>query len=259
MQELRTVFCSVPQCYIRSHHTRISPDLFDLYVQYAICEGFGMPQVEAGACGVPIAATNYSAMEDVLRWLKGYKINVKTMARELETNAERAYPDNDHLAQIIEKHFSLPEDKRIKKAIQIRTATKKRYTWDKCAKVWGDYIDSYQPIDKQGKWDAPPKLYPLPPSIPEGLDNQQFIIWIYENLLQESHKAFGYEGNQLLCDLTCGATMKYGNVEPVDREKLFKTYTDVATNRMSCEKARVGMLTLTNDAYLAEAHKRKKS
>ena len=62
-------------------------NLFDLYVQYAICEGFGMPQVEAGACGVPIAATNYSAMEDVLEWLKGYKINIGGMARELETNA----------------------------------------------------------------------------------------------------------------------------------------------------------------------------
>ena len=100
-------------------------NLFDLYVQYAICEGFGMPQVEAGACGVPVAATNYSAMEDTLHWLKGYKINVETMARELETNAERAYPDNNHLAKIIEKHLSLSEEKRIKKAINVRQATKK--------------------------------------------------------------------------------------------------------------------------------------
>ena len=118
-------------------------NLFDLYVQYAICEGFGMPQVEAAACGVPIAATNYSAMEDVLKWLKGYKINIGVMARELETNAERAYPDNNHLAKIIEKHLSLPEDQRIKKAVQTRKATKKRYTWDKCAKVWENYIDTY--------------------------------------------------------------------------------------------------------------------
>ena len=56
----------------------------DLYVQYAICEGFGMPQVEATACGVPIASSDYSAMEDVLRWTKGYPIRTQT-DRDWET------------------------------------------------------------------------------------------------------------------------------------------------------------------------------
>ena len=50
---------------------------FDLYAQYAICEGFGMPQIEAASCGVPVAATNYSAMEDVIRHTQGYPVPVK--------------------------------------------------------------------------------------------------------------------------------------------------------------------------------------
>ena len=234
-------------------------NLFDLYVQYAICEGFGMPQVEAGACGVPVAATNYSAMEDTLHWLKGYKINVETMARELETNAERAYPDNNHLAKIIEKHLSLPEEKRIKKCVQTRQATKKRYTWDKTAQAWMDYIDTYQPVDQQGQWDAPPNIYNIPESIPENLDNQQFIIWLYSEFLKETHKAFAYEGNKLLCDLACGATIEYGNMDVLDREKLFERYKLIANNKIVCEQARVGMLALSQDAYLNEAYKRKKS
>ena len=234
-------------------------NLFDLYVQYAICEGFGMPQVEAGACGVPVAATNYSAMEDTLHWLKGYKINVGTMARELETNAERAYPDNNHLAKIIEKHLSLPEEKRIKKCVQTRQATKKRYTWDKTAQAWMDYIDTYNPVDQQGQWDAPPNIYNIPESIPENLDNQQFIIWLYSEFLKETHKAFGYEGNKLLCDLACGATIEYGNMDVLDRDKLFERYKLIANNKIVCEKARVGMLALSQDSYLNEAYKRKKS
>ena len=234
-------------------------NLFDLYVQYAICEGFGMPQVEAGACGVPVAATNYSAMEDTLHWLKGYKINVETMARELETNAERAYPDNNHLAKIIEKHLSLSEEKRIKKAINVRQATKKRYTWDRAAQAWMDYIDTYQPVNQQGQWDAPPNIYNIPESIPENLDNQQFIIWLYSEFLKETHKAFTYEGNKLLCDLACGATIEYGNLEVLDREKLFERYKLIANNKIVCEQARVGMLALSQDAYLNEAYKRKKS
>ena len=234
-------------------------NLFVLYVQYAICEGFGMPQVEAGACGVPVAATNYSAMEDTLHWLKGYKINVETMARELETNAERAYPDNNHLAKIIEKHLSLSEEKRIKKAINVRQATKKRYTWDRAAQAWMDYIDTYQPVNQQGQWDAPPNIYNIPESIPENLDNQQFIIWLYSEFLKETHKAFTYEGNKLLCDLACGATIEYGNLEVLDREKLFERYKLIANNKIVCEQARVGMLALSQDAYLNEAYKRKKS
>ena len=234
-------------------------NLFDLYVQYAICEGFGMPQVEAGACGVPIAATNYSAMEDVLHWLKGYKVNIGVMARELETNAERAYPDNNHLAKIIETHLSLPEDKRIKKGVAIRKATKKRYTWDQCSKVWEDYIDSYEPVDQQGKWDSPPVLYELPTTLPEGLDNQQFIIWLFTEVLHESHKAFTYDGNKLLCELAMGATIEFGTMEVLNRENLFEQYKNVANNKMVCEKARLGILPLSQEPYLSEAYKRKKA
>ena len=48
-------------------------NMFDIYVQYAICEGFGMPQVEAAACGIPIASVDYSAMNDIVHKLNGYK------------------------------------------------------------------------------------------------------------------------------------------------------------------------------------------
>ena len=44
-------------------------NMFDIYVQYANSEGFGLPQVEAAACGVPVMSTDYSAMESVIRQL----------------------------------------------------------------------------------------------------------------------------------------------------------------------------------------------
>ena len=39
---------------------------FDLYVQYANSEGFGLPQVEAAGCGIPVASVDYSAMSSVV-------------------------------------------------------------------------------------------------------------------------------------------------------------------------------------------------
>ena len=40
-----------------------------------------MPQVEAACCGVPVAAVDYSAMEDVVRHTNGYPIRIKKMFR----------------------------------------------------------------------------------------------------------------------------------------------------------------------------------
>ena len=101
-------------------------NLFDLYAQYAICEGFGMPQVEAAACGIPIAATDYSAMTDVLRYTQGYPIKVEKFFRELETGAERAYPDNEIMADVMLKFSQLSPEERMKKSIQARAGAVKR-------------------------------------------------------------------------------------------------------------------------------------
>ena len=78
-------------------------NLFDLYVQYAICEGFGMPQIEAAACGIPIFSVNYSAMEDVVNKLEATPINVGSYFKELETEAIRVYPDeNDFVSKMVD-------------------------------------------------------------------------------------------------------------------------------------------------------------
>ena len=37
-------------------------NLFDVYIQPANSEGFGLPIVEAAACGVPVMATDYSVL-----------------------------------------------------------------------------------------------------------------------------------------------------------------------------------------------------
>ena len=68
---------------LKQEELNIIYNTFDLYVQYAICEGFGMPQVEAGSAGVPIASVDYSAMNDVVHKLNGYPIKVNQYFKEL--------------------------------------------------------------------------------------------------------------------------------------------------------------------------------
>ena len=226
----------------------------DLYVQYAICEGFGMPQVEATACGVPIAASNYSAMEDVLQWTKGYPIKIQKMYRELETNAERVFPDNDHLVEIMINHLMLSPEEKAKKSAEVRQATIERYDWDDCAKVWMDYIDTYKPHGLQGHWNAPPNINEVPQSIPPNLDNNQFVEWLFTAVLRQPESSYGYEATKLVRDLNIGAIVDHGIVEPINRENIFQQFKSRAENQIVVEKIRVGQLSLVEDKFIGVAN-----
>lgn len=126
---------------------------FDLYIQYAICEGFGMPQVEAAAAGVPIASVDYSAMSDVVRKLNGYPVPVNQYFKEMETKAIRVYPDNKVLQQIILDFISLPDILKNQKKHETRKLTEQHYNWDNIAKIWETYLDNVILTGLQGKWD----------------------------------------------------------------------------------------------------------
>ena len=156
---------------------------FDLYVQYAICEGFGMPQVEAAAAGVPIASVNYSAMMDVVNKLNGYPIRVNQYFKELETRAIRVYPDNDHLIEIIQEYYSMPDILKEQKRHETRQLVEQHYNWDNIAKKWENYLDNIKLTGLQGQWD-----YPMTPiNNLEHIDSNKMpydliVDWISKNM-----------------------------------------------------------------------------
>lgn len=116
--------------------------LFDMYVQYSICEGFGMPQIEAASCGVPVMAVNYSAMEDVIKKLDAYPIDLAYKFRELETFADRAYPSSDSFIRNIKSYLSLDETHKQLKSISFAHGCYKQYQWDHSLDKWEKYLMS---------------------------------------------------------------------------------------------------------------------
>jgi hypothetical protein len=111
-----------------------------------------MPQVEAAACGIPIATVEYSAMVDIISKLEAYPIKIKTYFKELETKAIRVYPDNDCLIDIILKELDKPISIRNNNRIRIRNLTEKYYNWDNIAKIWENYFDN---LDFRSDWSKP--------------------------------------------------------------------------------------------------------
>lgn len=213
-------------------------NILDLYVQYAICEGFGMPQVEAASCGVPIASTDYSAMEDVVRYTNGYPIPVQKFFREMETWAERAYPDNDALAKIIEEFASLDADARAEKSKLARDGAVKRYNWDDAAKSWEVCIDTYTTQERQYKWNDP-AVFLENVQMPEIEKNEDFVKWCFGHALRKPEQIYRYDYNNYCKNLDYGCYMD-AQLEPFGREQMLSVVNNKINENNFFESIRIG-------------------
>lgn len=132
-------------------------NMYDLYVQCANSEGFGLPQVEAAACGVPIACTNYSAMEDVVDKLDAYPIQVQSKYKELETGCMRAVPSVDSLVDIFKGFFAKDFNEMNEARIETRKLFERNYSWKETAQAWMDEVDRLDFAD----WGVSPVIKPV--------------------------------------------------------------------------------------------------
>lgn len=177
---------------------------FDLYIQYANSEGFGLPQVEAAACGVPVMSIDYSAMSSVVRKLDGYAVKPKAHYNELETGCDRAVPDNDIAADMLHQFFTLAEKERDEKGRQARALFEKHYQWDKTAKMWSDYFDSIDIRPREETWLSPPRMHQLATEVPDGLGTRQYVQWLIINVLGEPERLNSYFESRMVRDLNYG-------------------------------------------------------
>lgn len=177
---------------------------FDLYVQYANCEGFGLPQVEAAACGVPVMATDYSAMESVVRNLDGIPVKPKALYKELETGCFRAVPDNDLAAKLMIDFFSLSQKERDDWGKRTREAFEHHYRWDKSGKAWENYFDSVEILPEELTWKSPLRIrtpQPKPKDLPPNAQRSKLAQWLIAHVLCEPEKLNSYMEARLVRDL----------------------------------------------------------
>src|SRR6056300_1512367 len=177
---------------------------FDLYTQYANCEGFGLPQVEAAACGVPVCGTDYSAMESVLRQLEGMPIKPKALYKELETGCMRAVPDNNLAAKIFKEFFDKPVSERMALGRKTRENFLKHFQWDISGKKWEDYFDSVEIIPEELTWKSRPRIknpQPKPKDVSK-IPALDLAKWLIQEVLCEPDKINSYMQSRLVRDLT---------------------------------------------------------
>ena len=179
-------------------------NLFDVYVQYANCEGFGLPQVEAAACGVPVMGTDYSAMESVIRKLKGVPITPKGTYRELETGCFRAVPDNDLAAQKFKEFFDQPKSMRRRAGHETYKAFMEHYQWHLSGKRWEDFFDSVDVDSQNPDWYSAPRIRspePKPTDFPQDISHHQLSQWLISHVLCEPERLNTFFESRLCRDL----------------------------------------------------------
>lgn len=187
----------VQQCYMCNQRSALIPNVsngiddtvlskimgsFDVYVQYSICEGFGMPQVEAAGCGVPVFTVNYSAMEDVVKKLNATPVEIGAYFKELETSAIRVYPNESDFVEKLTNFISRPEQMRRRQGLDIRKLTEQEYSWANTINKWINYLDSIELTKLQGQWTSPSyKLNKINSSSLPKLDNVYEIAYFLHN------------------------------------------------------------------------------
>jgi len=176
-------------------------NLFDLYTQYANCEGFGLPYVEAAACGIPVCGTDYSAMESEMRKLNGMMFTPAALYKELETGCLRAVPDNEYAAECFLHFFSQTD--REAKGKETRKLFEKNFRWEVSGEQWAKIFDAMPILPVEQTWCSPPRLH-QPAELPQDIgnaDSSSLAQWMISNVLGEPDRLGTYLESRMTQDL----------------------------------------------------------
>ena len=215
--------CGEMAAHMPSTHSGISEEelikvfnLIDIYIQPAICEGWGLPIMESKACGIAGLYQNYSAMEDHVENGGGLPIKIKRFYHEAETEAIRSLPDIDDMADKMEL-LALDKPKRDKLASQARACALRMHSWDMTGDRIEGIISRIETHDRSATWDSPPSFDSISQDRPNPkLTDEQFINWCYHTILCRSPDQKGFD--DWMTSLNSGSPRE--NVEAFFRDQV---------------------------------------
>lgn len=208
-------------------------NIFDVYIQWANSEGWGMPQLEAAYAGLPVVSINYSAMESLVASIEGIPVDPISYYKELETGCFRAVPDNNELAKILGK---LANDKSFRDDVANRchANARKIYNWDYTANKWLKYFLETPTLDHSRTWKSPPRFFNPHQSLPQDINQipvTDQVNWLFTNVLGMPDLINKSMWRRMIKDMTYRASMSlnipgyyYNDYSHPDVEKRFEEF-----------------------------------
>jgi glycosyltransferase involved in cell wall biosynthesis len=133
----------------------------DVFLGASMSEGFGIPIIEAQACGVPAIVTDFSAMPELVRW--GYTVPPADMVWT-QLNSWQAWPDVKGIANALEDLYQEWESsgKRwgMERRKQVSALIHEEYDWNVIVR------DQWAPLMERLAKDAPEVIMPMPAGQP---------------------------------------------------------------------------------------------
>lgn len=255
--------CKLPSVAMGISNTDLAKiyNIFDIYVQYAICEGFGMPQVEAAACGIPICTVDYSAMSDIINKLEAYRIEPKTRFKELETKAIRVYPDNEQLTKHILDILNMPEPVAYQKRQRTRTLTEQYYNWDDIAKKWEKYLDTLSNGQLRSKWADQPVMLNEDLSSIDWSNPRSYLMNVSNiciNNLQDTGRAGSMFMLNMCRDMVYEFVQNGTSFQPYNKKDGLEVLKAIIRNNNHAEYVRINNTTFDED-FIKYAHMKEQS
>lgn len=222
-------------------------NIFDVLLQYAICEGFGIPQIEAGACGVPVCSVDYTAMSEVVRNIGGFAVPTSQIFCELESHAYRAYPNVDATLKVLVELANMDSSKRQALKQDIRNNTMQSYTWDRSIQTWIDTIESLD-MSKKRSW-SDKKQFTIPPvvDIDYSLSPFELSKYICEHIIKDNQLLFSEFCQRAIRDLDHGVTKSANGFSIYTKEMLVKSLEQYANHKVFIDDIRLSNQALMED------------
>lgn len=218
------------------------------------CEGFGVPQIEAISCGLPLFTVDYSAMSEVGEKSGGYRVPVTHKFLELETGAFRVYPDNNYAAKKLYEHFRLPEPIRARRGFQSRQVAETIYNWDVVAEKWDKHFDTIELNDGAG-WSSSGQIYNVPTEHVDvdRMSNEEFVRFIAYDVLNNPAFEFSHKALGIIRSLNYGVQLDGNKIVPVSKREIYDRYRGYALSKIYAEKLRLGEIPMPKLDFIEAA------
>lgn len=209
----------------------------DLYVQWHIAEGFGVPTIEAAAVGLKVITVDYSAQEDVAKKISSFPLDPLILQREMGTLCYRAVPDGKALLKVLENPSSwiYDRDEVVNKLVS-------NYSWKKTGEKWVELVNSVVP---KNNWKDSPTLI-SPPSFETicKLSTFEFVKACILNVLQDPSVLGSFLHGEALEHLETGyyipenkvTGVKSNSQKSVTREMVYGKFFNMLENKIKWER-----------------------
>jgi len=212
---------------------------FDIYIQYSICEGFGIPQVEAAACGVPVITMNHGAMNEVGTNIGASIVDIDRVFIELETLAQRVYPNNTQCIQHIQNYINMDAKEYKSLCKTTRSKLLDHYSWDKTYETLESVIDNID-LSNLYDWNMPKIEYKQKYDVRNDITIREQIYDIIDNVLMDKYLKKTNFIEEMIKNVTNRFVSTDRGITGYNEQQAISLLGNYMTGRLFTEAVRVG-------------------